>query len=233
MGYCYTNLVILYSSGIDQSKILPYALHPWVIIASLPSGVWGDATVWYGKWTCYWFCQRQLENGRWRGRGVKGGHLEEDREEGSRVLVQDMGLLIQGTHTNQEDKYLESVQKNKRQNVCLCCSLITRDQKRQDAHFYLVKGWSTLHRIRKWQPALTNPVTRGVSALEWSWGVDVMSSKRAEKKWGNPSFWETDILRRNNIDLKCWQRRYCAFPVILSNTTGQRLIHMSNLIPKK
>lgn len=31
----------------------------------------------------------------------------------------------------------------------------------------------------------------------------------------NTSFQERDILRHNHIDLKCWQRRYCIFPVIL------------------
>lgn len=41
----YKEPVVLYTSGIDQRKTLPYALHPRVIIASLPSGVWEGATV--------------------------------------------------------------------------------------------------------------------------------------------------------------------------------------------
>lgn len=59
--------------------------------------------------------------------------------------------------------------------------------------------------------------------LDWCWGVTVTSSTRVgKKKWGNPSFRERDILRHDYIDLKCWQRRYCIFPVILLNTAGQR-----------
>lgn len=45
MMHPYKNLVILYTSSIDLAKILSCVPHPWVIIASLPSGVWRDATV--------------------------------------------------------------------------------------------------------------------------------------------------------------------------------------------
>lgn len=47
---------IIHTSDIDQSKNhLPYVPHPWVIIASLSFGVWDEAMILYGKWTCYWF----------------------------------------------------------------------------------------------------------------------------------------------------------------------------------
>lgn len=47
----------------------------------------------------------------------------------------------------------------------------------------------------------------------------------------NTSFQEKDILRQNDIDLKCWQRRYCIFPVILLNTAGKRLgVHSGHIV---
>lgn len=100
MVHLHPNLVILYTSCIDQSKILPYASHPWVIIASLPSGVWGDATVWYGKWTCYWFCQGESENGRWRG-SQKGTSGRGTRRKGvwRASGVRRAMWIVQGTHT--------------------------------------------------------------------------------------------------------------------------------------
>lgn len=79
---------------------------------------------------------------------------------------------------------------------------------------------------------MNNPIIKGMQGfflglflLECHWGVNVMSSMWVGKKWGNPSFRERDILRHGYIDLKCWQRRYCVFPVILLNTVGQRHIH--------
>lgn len=74
LSYC-TPVVLI------SLKFSSYAPHPWVIIASLPSGVWGDATVWYGKWTRYWFCQGVKERMA-DGEKVKREHLEGDREEG-------------------------------------------------------------------------------------------------------------------------------------------------------
>lgn len=40
-GYSQQNERIMHISGIDQSKICPTHLTPRVIVASLPSGVWG------------------------------------------------------------------------------------------------------------------------------------------------------------------------------------------------
>lgn len=74
LSYC-TPVVLI------SLKFSSYAPHPWVIIASLPSGVWGDATVWYAKWTRYWFCQGVKERMA-DGERVKREHLEGDREEG-------------------------------------------------------------------------------------------------------------------------------------------------------
>lgn len=168
---------------------------------------------WYGKWSRYWFCiARQMADGEGktsvrsvrsrsgRGRGQAGSLLSDDTE------PQSSGPLPQ---TDRSLTFHFYKRKSLRSQ-----SKWTWDHKNDhyDHYKWLLKH---LFKIRKewmidWRlitTLLNFTIQKGGSKIKM----------RAILPLRNK-----DILRHNNIDLKCWQRRYCVFPRLLSEYTARQ-----------
>lgn len=151
-----------------------------------------------------WQMERKSKGNIWKGTGRKGVWRASGVRRYRRIVQGTHTILLKSTTVSGkwkreflQDKYLKSVldrkrqKKKKRKAECVSAHSFRSHytwSKRQNVHFYLVlKAVALYTALEDDNFALTNPIIRaeelrGVFALECSWGVNVMSSVRVEKK---------------------------------------------------